>query len=591
MATGSAGHADYQIVPAHLAVRVPDEVPDEDAAFATVAAIALQGLRQADVGPGGRVCVIGLGLLGQLTARLAMASGCAVVGIDLAPWTAQLLTESGGLGLVEAGAETTERVMTWSKGRGVDAVILTAATPSSSPVRRATEIARDRAAVVVVGDIGLELQRTPFYEKELRLMFARSYGPGRYDRSYEEWGVDYPLGYVRWTEGRNLETFLDLVAAGSLRVGDLVTHTFPVEKALDAYALVEGPERSLGIQLTYAPDAVTNEVIDVAPKRIGGPTSIGVGLVGAGSYAKATLLPAMKEAGLDRLVAVASASGRSAQHLAERHLAERAMSSMGPMLALSEVELIMVATRHDSHADLVVQALAADKHVFCEKPLALSEEELDAVVKAAARSGGQLFVGFNRRYSVPVGLVQQHFGVSGGPLVLTYRVNAGRLGEKHWYHDRRQGGRLLGEVCHFIDTCNAITAAPVVSVSAYGCGVGEALLQEDVVLALRYADGSLASITYASSGHSATPKERLEVLGRGRSAVIDDFRRTTLDGSASKVAGQDKGHARCLELVRLAIQGTVNGLSMTESAVHTSTVALAAARSLLEGGAVQVTAG
>jgi len=586
VATGSAGHADFQLVPARLAVAVPDNVSDSQAAFATVASIALHGLRQAEVGPGSKVCVIGLGLLGQLTARLAMASGCTVVGIDLSPWTAELLTASGGFGLVENGAATTEAVRAWSDGHGADAVILTAATPSSEPVRRATSLARDRASVVVVGDVGLELERTPFYEKELSLKFARSYGPGRYERSYEEWGVDYPLGYVRWTEGRNLQAFLDLVAAGRLEVDDLVSHTFPIEQAEQAYALVEGGERSLGIQLTYAPDSPVNEVVELTTKRSG--AGLGVGLVGAGAYAKATLMPALKAAGFERLVAVASASGLSARHLAERHGAERAMSSIEPLLELPEVDLVVIATRHDSHAALVTQALEAGKHVFCEKPLALTEEELATVTAAWRASEGHLFVGFNRRYSVPVALVKKHFGQTGGPLVLTYRVNAGKLGPKHWYHDRRQGGRLLGEVCHFIDTCSALTASPVVSVSTFGSGQGEALLQEDLVVSLRYADGSLATITYAAGGHAGTPKERLEVLGRGRSAVIDDFRRTVLDGDESKTGGQDKGHALGLQAVRSALRSSAEADELTATALSTSTVALAAARSLLEGDRVQL---
>lgn len=586
VATGSAGHGDYQVVPAQLAVPVPDGVSDEEAAFATVAAIALHGLRQADVGPGSRVCVIGLGLLGQLTARLAMASGCLVVGIDLSPWTAQLLSDSGGTGLVEAGADTTAAVLEWSHGRGADAVILTAATASSEPVRRATALARDRAAVVVVGDVGLDLLRTPFYEKELRLMFARSYGPGRHDRSYEEWGVDFPLGYVRWTEGRNLEAFLDLVASGRLQVADLVSHTFPVEDAVQAYALVESGERSLGIQLTYRPTAERGEVVELADKRR--TDDVGVGLLGAGLYAKATLLPALKEAGLERLVAVASASGASARHLAERHGGERALSDAGALLAVPDVDLVVIATRHDSHADLAVQALEAGKHVYCEKPLALSHDELDRVVAAWEASPGQLFVGFNRRYSVPVGLVRRHLEGGSGPLVLTYRVSAGSLPAAHWYKDRRQGGRLLGEVCHFVDTCSAVVGSDVVAVQALGSGVGEALLQEDLVVSLRYADGSLATITYATGGHPGTSKERLEVLGRGRTAVIDDYRRTLLDEQVSKVGGQDKGHAAALRTVKHQLRVGDSARVLTESALQTSRVTLAAAESLLTGQPVQL---
>jgi predicted dehydrogenase/threonine dehydrogenase-like Zn-dependent dehydrogenase len=585
VATGSAGHADYQIVPGHLAVPVPNGVTDADAAFATIAAIALHGLRQADVGPGSKVCVIGLGLVGQLTARLAMAAGCSVAGIDLREWTAELLTASGGLGLVEGGADTTDRVLSWSGVGGADAVILTAATPSSDPARRATELARDRAALVVVGDVGLDLQRTPFYEKELRLLFARSYGPGRYDRTYEEWGVDYPIGYVRWTEGRNLSAFLDLVASSRLSVDDLVTHTFPVEQASEAYALVDGAERSLGIQLTYRPEAIEREVIHLADRRPA--TGLGVGLVGAGNYAKATLLPALRQAGFERLVAVASESGLSARSLAERFDGERAMSSVEPMLELPEVDVVVIATRHDSHARLVVQALDAGKHVFCEKPLALDDEQLSSVVESWRGSPGVLMVGFNRRYSKPVQAVKAHLAAGSGPLVLTYRINAGRLGADHWYHDRRQGGRLLGEVCHFVDTCSAIVDAPVDSVLTWGSGRGEALLDEDLVVSLRYRDGSVAAITYGSGGHSATPKERLEVLGRGHSCVIDDFHTLFLDGRKSKVPDQNKGHAACLTVMREQLISDTHDRTLTARDLATSAVVLAAAKSLLEGGPVK----
>lgn len=584
VATGSAGHAEFQLVPAHLAVPVPDAVSDEEAAFATVAAIALHGLRQAEVAPGARIAVIGLGLLGQLTARLAMAAGCEVVGIDVRPIAAERLGSAGGRGFVERGQDTTADIVEWSLGRGVDAVVLTAATASSGPIRRAAEICRDRGRLVVVGDVGLELERPLFYEKELELRFARSYGPGRYDRSYEEWGIDYPIGYVRWTEERNLEAYLSLVAAGRLQVVDLVTHTFPVEQAAEAYACTDTDPNALGVQLSYGRGSSdVDEAVPVSPKRGGG---LGVGLLGAGTYARATLLPALEAAGYEHLVAVASATGLSARYVAERHGFERAFSSAEALIGESDVDLVIVATRHDSHAELVTRALDAGKHVFCEKPLALSDDQMDKVATAWRGSPGQLFVGFNRRYSPPVAAVRRHVGTGGGPLVLTYRVSAGTMGGRHWYHDRRQGGRLLGEVCHFIDTCAAIVAAPIESVVTVGAGRDEALLEDDLALLLRFADGSVATITYATGGHAGTPKERLEVLGHRRTAVIDDFRRTLLDGREVKQSGQGKGHLEALRAFRSVVAGDEDGTPFTTSALATTAATLAAAEALLTGAAV-----
>ncbi|WP_239396735.1 bi-domain-containing oxidoreductase [Frankia sp. CiP3] len=588
VATGSAGHAEFQLVPAHLAVPVPDGVPDADAAFATVAAIALHGLRQAEVGPGSKVAIIGLGLVGQLTARLALASGCDVLGVDIQPAAADRLNAVGGIGLVEDSA-TTATVLAHTHGRGADAVLLTAATASSGPVRRATELARDRARVVVVGDVGLELERTPFYEKELELRFARSYGPGRYDPTYEEWGVDYPIGYVRWTEGRNMEAFLDLVAGGRVKVGDLVTHTFPVEQAEDAYHSIEQDGTALAVQLVYQADRnAAAEHLEVTPKRTGGQrpgfrNSPGVGLIGAGTYARATLLPAMTAAGYTQRVAVASHSGLSALHIAEHHGFTRAVSSADALLAEPDVDLVIVATRHDSHAELARRALEAGLHVYCEKPLALNINDLVTVEKTWSSGDTHLFVGFNRRWSRPVALVRKHMVGAPGPLVLTYRVNAGELPKAHWYKDRRQGGRLLGEVCHFIDTCAAVVGAEIVEVMTQGAGRDEALLEDDLVVSLRFADGSVAAITYATGGHASTSKERLEILGRGRSAIIDDFRRTVLDGREVRDAGQDKGHAEALRVFGRIIAGEVDGVAATESALATTASTLAAAESMLTG--------
>ncbi|MDP9072298.1 MAG: bi-domain-containing oxidoreductase, partial [Actinomycetota bacterium] len=438
VATGGAGkanHAEYQAVPGLLCVAVPDGVSAEDGAFATIASIALHGLRLADVGPGAKVVVIGLGLVGQLAVRLAQASGCQVAGVDLADFAVERAAAAGALALLESGDATTDAVLEWSRGRGADAVILTAAGSGSDAVMRAPALCRDRANVVVVGDVGLHLDRTPFYDKELSLRFARSYGPGRYERAYEDWAVDYPPGHVRWTEGRNLEAVVDLLAAERLRVADLVTHRFDIADGPAAYQLMESrAEPYLGVALAYrAAPSAEQPIRTTAPDPV--PGELGLGLIGAGAFASSVLVPACKAAGFRRFVSVTSASGLSARRLAERAGFEKAVSGAHAVIDDPEVDVVVIATPHDTHAALAARALRAGKHVFCEKPLALSMEELDDVEEAWRESDRVLFVGFNRRWSDPVRLVREHFAEGKGPLVISYRVNAGTLPEDHWYHD------------------------------------------------------------------------------------------------------------------------------------------------------------
>ena len=422
VATGGAGkanHAEFQAVPGLLCATVPDGVPAGDAAFTTIAAIALHGLRLAEAGPGSKVVVLGLGLIGQLAARLALAAGCEVAGIDPAEPARRVAAGSGVLALDESGDTTTDQVLSWSRGRGADAVLVCAAGRSSDAVMRVPALCRDRAAVVIVGDVGLQLNRTPFYERELSLRFARSYGPGRYEPSYEAWGVDFPAGQVRWTEGRNFEAVLDLLASGRLQVADLVTHTFGIAEADAAYRLIERrAEPYLAIRLTY-PDAQTG----LGPARDGAirlrdappvSSSPGIGWAGAGAFSTGTLLPAFRAAGFDRFVAVASASGLSARRAAERHGFEQAVPGADALLDDPGVQAVVIATPHDTHAELAARALAAGRHVWCEKPLALTEDELDAVEKAWRESGAQLAIGFNRRWSPAVLTAQRALaGITG----------------------------------------------------------------------------------------------------------------------------------------------------------------------------------
>jgi predicted dehydrogenase/threonine dehydrogenase-like Zn-dependent dehydrogenase len=556
---GKAGHAEYQAVPGLLCSRVPAGVPPQDAAFATVASIALHGLRLAEVGTGAKVVVIGLGLIGQLAARLARASGCDVAGIDVADLPLRVARADGVLALRETGAETTARILSWSRGRGADAVLICAAGRSSEAVLRAPAIARDRAPVVVIGDVGLDLDRAPFYERELSLRFARSYGPGRYEPGYEDWGVDYPAGQVRWTQGRNAEAVLDLLATGHLRVADLVTHAFDIADAPRAYALVSsGAQPCLAVRFDYPAPAAPG-----APVRLRAPTpttvaparrGARVGWLGAGAFSTGTLLPAFRAAGFDDLVSVASASGLSARRFAERHGFARAVAGPDGVLDDPDVDVVVIATPHDSHAELAVRALERGKHVWCEKPVALSLDELDAVEKAAAAGGGVLFVGFNRRWSADVTAAAGHLRSREAPLTLLYRAAAGPVPARHWYADRRHGGRLLGEVCHFIDTCAALSGSPVTGVTALAGGEGESLLAADLAVSLRHGDGGLASIAYSSARPRSVRKESVEAFSGTRHLRIDDYRELTVDGRPARRGPQDKGHHAAVRAFHRAVR-------------------------------------
>lgn len=586
VATGGAGkanHAEFQAVPGLLCAPAPDGIAAEDAAFATIASIALHGLRLAEVGPGSKVVVIGLGLVGQLCVRLAQASGCDVAGIDVAPFPVEKAAASGALALTDSGDSTTSSILEWSRGRGADAVLLAASGSSSAAVLRTPALCRDRANVIVVGDVGLQLERTPLYERELSLRFARSYGPGRYERSYEDWAVDYPAGFVRWTQGRNLEAVLDLMAAGRLTVADLVTHRYPIEDAAKAYELIEArAEPYLGVALAYPAEPRPNR-----PIRIRASTSSahpGVGLIGAGAFATSVLVPSLKTAGFDRFVSVASSSGLSARRMAERAGFEKAVSGADSVIDDPDVGVIVIATPHDTHADLTVRALEAGKHVWCEKPLALTLDELQQVEDAWKGSDRVLFVGFNRRYSPAVETVQRHFPGAGGPLVITYRVNAGQVPPEHWYNDRRQGGRLLGEACHFVDTCEAIVGSRAAAATAMAGAAKEVVLVENFAIGLRYEDGSVASITYATGGPSKVAKERVEIMGRGRSAVITDFREVSLDGGAPTGASDPKGHGSAAREV-LRLVGGAQGAA-DPCASHRTLLAVMAS---LSGGGSNVT--
>lgn len=532
--TDYAAHAEVISVPRNLCVRLPDQLSFEDGAFGTVGAIALQGVRLAEPTLGESVVVIGLGLVGQLTLQLLKANGCRVFGIDIDQSRIQLARNSGADGgCVPDYAR--ERVMAWSRGRGADACIIAAATSSSEPIELAGEISRLKGRVVAVGLVGMDVPRNVYYQRELTLKVSLSYGPGRHDPEYEEHGHDYPLAYVRWTEGRNIEAFLDLLAAGRIDVMPLITHRFSIENARAAYELISGDtkEKYLAVVLTYDTENEVNRRIEnqAAPKKAAARAGrVGVGLIGAGGYAQKVLLPNFKAAGAE-FCSIASASGVSARDVGTKYGFARFLSDAQSVIADDEANLIVIATRHGSHAELARLVLERGKHVFVEKPLALNDAELDGVLDAASNSEGQLLVGFNRRFSPLAARAKEVFAGRHSPLSIVYRVNAGRIPREHWTQDAAEGGgRIIGEVCHFIDFMQFLTGGPPKSVyaEAVAPGEGDAVSEDSILITLQFADGSSGVIAYLAEGDSSLGKEHIEIFGEGKTFVIEDFRSARL---------------------------------------------------------------
>ena len=546
---GYANHADYNYVPRNLLARLPDGVAMDAAAFATVGAIALQGVRQAAPTLGERVAVLGLGLIGQLTVQLLRANGCQVLGFDPNPARAALAER---LGAQLAASDDLERAAErFARGQGIDAVIVAASSASAGPLEQAGEIARMRGRVVVVGLVGMEVPRSLYYRKELELRMSMSYGPGRHDPDFEERGFDYPIAHVRWTEQRNLEAVLDLIADGRLQLAPLVTHRFAIGDALSAYGLISsGSEPYLGVLLEYgaddeAPKAPAPEVrLSAAPRA---RDRVGIGVVGAGGFGQSVLLPALKAAGGFDPISIASAGGTTAQRIGQAYGFRQATSSAEEVIANPDVDVVFILTRHHLHAPLAIRALEAGKWVFTEKPLALSHEDLDAVARAREASRGDVMVGFNRRFAPLVGEIERHFAGRSHPLVMQYRVNAGFIPPEHWVHDPVEGGgRILGEACHFVDLLQHLAGAPPERVAAEGiAGDSRYRGDDNVAVTLRFADGSVATLIYTALGDDRMPKERLEVYGEGSVAVLDDFRSVELarGGRVRRVraANQDKG--------------------------------------------------
>jgi predicted dehydrogenase/threonine dehydrogenase-like Zn-dependent dehydrogenase len=548
---GFASHAEVLSVPKNLCVHLPDGVSFESGAYGTLGAIALQGVRLAQPTLGESVVVIGLGLVGQLTVQLLKANGCRVFGLDLDQSRVSLALEMGADKGLVSDESTAKEIETWTRGYGADAVLITAATDSNQPVELAARVSRLKGRVIVVGMTGMDIPRQPFFSRELKLIISMSYGPGRYDPDYEERGNDYPLPYVRWTEKRNIESFLELIAEKRVNVERLTTHRFPIAGAEHAYRLISGDvqEPYLGVVLNYDPEVEVVRRVSLgaaAPARKP-EKSIILGVIGAGGYVPAMLLPHFKSEGV-QFRSIATASGVSAHDVGKRFGFAYAVSSAEEVLEDADVNLVVIGTRHDTHAELARKALELGKHVLVEKPLALSDEELESVLATAGSSTGKLMVGFNRRFSPLAQRAKDFFAGRETPLSILYRVNAGRLPKDHWLqNDVEGGGRIIGEVCHFIDLMQYLTGAPPVSVFAEAMSAKSSKIvdADSAFITLRFADGSNGAIAYLSEGDKGLAKERVEIFGAGRVFILDDYRRATLykHGREEQVTlkAQDKG--------------------------------------------------
>jgi predicted dehydrogenase/threonine dehydrogenase-like Zn-dependent dehydrogenase len=620
---GFAVHAEVISVPKNLAVKLPANIDFESAAFTTLGAIALQGIRLAEVELRETVAVIGLGLLGQLTVQMLKAAGCSVIGMDIQPHRAELATELGA-DAVATNADGLKAIChQLSAGRGVDAVLITADTKSNDPIELAGEVARDKGIVVAVGAVGLSIPRKIYYEKELDLRISRSYGPGRYDSEYEEKGHDYPYGYVRWTEQRNMQAFVELVSQQRINVQPLISHRFRVDDAGRAYELIKGKtgESFLGVILTYAdaPDLSRKKTLrsnERAPVRASEHATaalshIKLGIVGAGLFANATLLPSIKGEQLINRVGVASGSGLSARATADRYGFSYCTTDTQEILADPDINTIAILTRHHLHASQVIATLEAGKHVFVEKPLCLSEDELRQVIVAynqAHASDGKerggalhsqirpsLMVGFNRRFAPFVVELKEHLDRVREPLMMHYRVNAGFIPKEHWTQNPEQGGgRLLGEACHFIDLLVHLAGSPPMNVTVRALPDAGRYSRDNLIVTLEFESGSIGTVTYAANGDKSFGKESLEVFGGGLSARLDDYRTLVINRGSARIKRvarlrQDKGHrAEWQALIAHLTGGQPAPISFEEIVISTRAT-LAASRSLQETKAVSLT--
>lgn len=556
---GIANHAEIIEVPVNLAVTVPDGVDLEAAATVTLGAIAMQGVRRANPTLGETVVVIGLGILGQITAQLLSANGCRVIGTDIDVGRITVALENGmDIGLNPKDGDIVERIVKLTDGYGADAVIVTAASPSSEIIAQAFQACRRKARVVAVGDVGLDIARSDVYAKELDFLISTSYGPGRYDPRYEDDGEDYPIAYVRWTENRNMGEYLRLLATGRISLTNMLYEPFDIDQAEEAYGALGGSgEKPLLVLLAYpAREEAVRPTVNIS-KPTSNDGRIRIALVGAGGFAQAMHLPNLQKLNNDyELTTIVSRTGLSARSAADRFGAANAGTDFDAVLSDPDIDLVLIATRHDLHAEMTLSALKAGKHVFVEKPLALSEEELAPIEEFYREnpSGPVLMTGFNRRFAPSVEAACKVLASRTSPVIVNYRMNAGHIPTDHWVHGPQGGGRNIGEACHIYDLFSALTSSAPIDVQASAITPTSKYWQrnDNFVATVRYQDGSLCTLTYTAMGSKSYDKERAEIFCDGKILFLDDYKQLSVAGGAGGWKGMTMEKGQLEELKALA---------------------------------------
>ncbi len=546
---GYANHAEVVFVPENLCVKLPENVSFEEGAFTTLGAIALQGVRLANPTLGEYVAVIGLGLLGLITVQLLKANGCKVIGLDISEAALDYAKKMGCDFVLKSSKSEKETILNLTNGIGVDKVLITAATDSNEPIELSGLITREKGKVVIVGAVKMDIPRGPFYNKEIEVVISKSYGPGRYDPKYEEMGIDYPVGYVRWTENRNMQAIVDLLSEGKVNFKPLVTHKFPIEEYQKAYDLILGKTREFyrGILFEYTHSKVFEIKSVQTSSKVKAFSDIKIGFIGAGSFAQSSLLPHLKNLDVN-LVNVCTTDGLTASNVAKKFGFQKFTTSPDEILNDKEINVVFIATRHDSHARYVKEALQSGKKVFVEKPLAINYDELKELIDLQVEDKF-LLVGFNRRFAKSIVDIKNYF--PSGPFNFLYRVNAGKLPLEHWTQWEEQGGRIIGEVCHFVDTLSFICNSKPKQVFAQSISFKQGFLKEEdtVSIILRFEDGSIGTIIYQANADSSIPKEYLEVSASQKSAILYNFEKVDFY-SGGKIKSKSyfgKGHKEEVE--------------------------------------------
>ncbi len=589
---GYATHSEIIFVPKNLAVRIPETVSFEEAAFSTLGAIAMQGVRQANVNVGENVVVIGLGLVGLLSVQILKVSGCNVFGMDIDKEKLKIAKKLGCSQVAISSSKVFKTVESFTKGIGVDSAIITASTRSNEPMELAIEVTRDRGKIIVLGNVKMDISWSKAYEKEIDVRMSRSYGPGRYDSSYEEKGIDYPVGYVRWTEKRNMESFLELVSNGKIQLKSLITHKFDIEDSVKAYDLILGKAKEpyIGILIRYPTGKVSQRAkfyIDENNnkiKKIEGNV-ISLGFIGCGHFAQAHLLPYLRNRKDINLKGVCTTTGVSAMSAGKKFGFEYYTTSADDILGDKDIDAVFIATRHNSHSYYVQKVLGAEKHCYVEKPLAINEKELNAIKDIYNKhSEFVLQVGFNRRYSKSALKIKEFFQGVSEPFIINYRVNAGFIPKDSWYQQPDQGGRIIGEGCHFFDFMQFITDSWPANLYAESITSQNKAMTEndDVIITVKFRDGSVGVLTYVASGDNALQKELCEIYSSGKVAVLNDYKKVYFykNGKKKAINAQGKGYKEELENFLRAIKGNVILPLRFESVYYTTITTIKSLESL-----------